>query len=32
MRYLLREINRADVSDIFCRSDRMVRLWILKYN
>jgi transposase len=32
MRCLLRGMSRADVADIFCRSDRMVRLWILKYN
>jgi transposase len=25
-------MSRAEVADIYCRSDRMVRLWIGKYN
>ncbi len=32
MRCLLRGMNRREVCEVFCRSDRVVRLWILKYN
>lgn len=32
MRCLLRGMSRQDVSATFCRSGRMVRLWIIKYN
>jgi len=32
MRCLLRGMNRQDVCETFCRSERMVRLWIIKYN
>ena len=32
MRCLLRGLDRMDVCETFCRSERMVRLWIIKYN
>lgn len=32
IRCLARGISRQEVCEIFCRTDRMVRLWILKYN
>lgn len=32
MRCLLRGMSRQEVCEVFCRSDRMMRLWIIKYN
>lgn len=32
MHCLLRGMDREDVSETFCRSERMVRLWIIKYS
>lgn len=32
MRCLLRGMSRQEVCEVFCRGDRVMRLWILKYN
>lgn len=32
MRCLLRGMSRREVCEVFCRGDRVMRLWILKYN
>ena len=32
MRCLLRGMSRREICAVFCRGDRVVRLWILKYN